>query len=178
MAKPTGQLTPEAYAVIWNEVKGRTMVPEAAVLFAAGQVVRAARSGVPGVIVECGVWRGGCALAMRLAQRYAFGRVKRPVYLFDSFEGLPTVAARDGPAAAAYQKDVTSPTYYDNCRADLVDVTAGLQDLGFSEGEYHLVKGWFADTLVAADQLFGTSHIAVCASTATGTNRRPRASNA
>jgi hypothetical protein len=161
MRLSTGELTPEAYADIWDRVKSRTMVPQHAVLFAAVQAVRVAEAGIPGAIVECGVWRGGCAMAMLLAQRHAFGEVRRPVYLFDSFEGLPPVDDRDGPAAAAYQTNVSSPIYYDNCRAELLDVTAGLQDLGFSEGEYHLVKGWFADSLVAADRLFGDSHIAV-----------------
>ena len=44
----TGELTPEAYADIWDRVKSRTMVPQHAVLFAAVQAVGVAEAGIPG----------------------------------------------------------------------------------------------------------------------------------
>jgi hypothetical protein len=43
---------------------------------------------VPGDFVECGVWRGGCAILMRAILREC-NTLDRAVWLFDSFEGAP-----------------------------------------------------------------------------------------
>ena len=53
---------------------------------------------VRGCVVECGVWRGG--MIAGIAEVLGPGR---KYWLFDSFEGLPSVRERDGPAAAAWQ---------------------------------------------------------------------------
>ena len=39
---------------------------------------------------------------MLLAQRYKYGRIVKPVWMFDSFEGLPPADDRDGPLAVQY----------------------------------------------------------------------------
>ena len=44
--------------------------------------------GVPGDLVECGVWRGGASLFMRGLLK-AHGITNRNVHFKDSFEGLP-----------------------------------------------------------------------------------------
>lgn len=117
---------------------GLTMVSEAGVLFAMEQAVIAGRKG--GVIVECGCWRGGCSIAMALAQREALGRVKAPVYALDSFEGLPPATERDGPAALAWQA-----ASEDNCRADLSTMRHALNV--FEAEQVNILPGLFARTL-------------------------------
>ena len=42
---------------------------------------------IPGAIVECGTWRGGC-LAF-IAKSMEMLNDPRPVWAFDSFEGMP-----------------------------------------------------------------------------------------
>ena len=123
------------------------MVPDVAVAFAIEQAVAAVERSPAGAIVECGVWRGGCATAMLLAQRAAFGRVVSPVWLLDSFEGLPAAVERDGPLATTWQADTESPIYFDNCRASIADVREGLDRFGFADDDVRLVAGWFADTV-------------------------------
>jgi O-methyltransferase len=95
---------------------------------------------VPGLIVECGVWRGGmsAALASVLGPR-------RSYYLFDSFEGLPAPKEIDGPAANAWSQDTTGEYYHDNCRADLERAATAMRMAGVASPR--LVKGWFSDTL-------------------------------
>jgi O-methyltransferase len=96
----------------------------------------------PGLVVECGVWRGGMIAAMAevLGPAHAY-------YLFDSFEGLPPAdVIKDGPRAVAYQANPTGARYFDNCRAEM----------GFAEAAMRLaavptvrfVKGWYRDTLL------------------------------
>src|SRR5262249_37508627 len=51
-------------------------------------IVDVLKRGIPGDLVEAGVWRGGAAILMR-AVLAAFGDRTRLVWLADSFQGLP-----------------------------------------------------------------------------------------
>ncbi len=51
-------------------------------------------SGIPGAIVECGVWRGGSMMAAALTLRN-LGEGGRDLFLFDTFEGMPTPGDED-----------------------------------------------------------------------------------
>lgn len=109
--------------------------------------------GVPGDLVECGVWRGGSAFLMaEMLDR--IGDERRRVWLCDSFEGLPPPEDVDGPAAAAYADDRDSPRYFDNCRAGLEEVGANARTAGV-EHRVELVPGWFEDTLYEARERIG-----------------------
>jgi|SRR5579864_7896596 len=46
------------------------------------------RAKVPGDIVECGVWKGGSMMMAALALKRC-GDVERPLWLYDTFSGLP-----------------------------------------------------------------------------------------
>ena len=130
-------------------VRELTMVPHSALRFTIERAVDTISSEIPGVIVECGVWRGGCSIAMLEAQRAAYGRVVRPVYMLDSFRGLPPATIRDGLLAIKWQRSVDAPDYYDNCRASQVELQTALDEFGFTREDYRIVAGWFADTLPA-----------------------------
>lgn len=90
--------------------------------------------------VECGVWRGGmtAAAAELIGDACVF-------HLCDSFEGLPEVQPEDGKAAQEWQSNTESPFYYENCKAEQAHAEKVMQLSGVAE--YHLHKGWFADTL-------------------------------
>jgi O-methyltransferase len=98
------------------------------------------RRHVKGCVVECGVWRGGMTAGIAEVMG-----ADREYFLFDSFEGLPAPTALDGERAKAWQKDIRSPTYYDNLRAPIeaAELAMGLS----SAHKYKIVKGWFHDTL-------------------------------
>lgn len=99
-----------------------------------------------GAFVECGTWRGGASFLM--AKRLAYHGIDRPVWMFDSFEGLPAPREIDGPGAMAWTQNTSSSNYYDNCRANVEQVKADATRLGLS-GQVRIVKGWFDETLVA-----------------------------
>lgn len=94
---------------------------------------------IAGSIVECGVWRGGmiAGVAKLLGDRKYF--------LLDSFEGLPAAKQLDGEKAVDWQKDVSSPKYYDNCKAEIEYAKKAMQLAGAKNVEF--VKGWFNETL-------------------------------
>ncbi len=96
-------------------------------------------------------------MAMLLAQREVFGAIIRPVYLLDSFSGLPPAADRDGPLAKIWQADFDNPGYHDNCFASEKQLFEDMRALGLSAGEYIVHPGWFSDTVpLLADQLGDT----------------------
>lgn len=95
---------------------------------------------VPGVIVECGTWRGGM-----IAGIAAILGDSREYYLYDSFEGLPEAKPVDGEGAKIWQEDKNSPYYFDNCRAEMQEAENAMKLSGVRK--YHIVKGWFNETL-------------------------------
>lgn len=136
----SGPLSPLALFRILRRVAPYTMVPPIGVAFAAQEAAKAAEGG--GQIVECGAWMGGTSFAMALAQRSRFGRVRAPVWMFDSFEGLPQPDARDGEAAFRLMERQPRPL------AVPVDTVRALRDaLGFGESDAPIVPGWFDQTL-------------------------------
>ena len=46
------------------------------------------KDGIPGDLIETGVWRGGASILMRAILK-AYNVVNRSVYVADSFQGLP-----------------------------------------------------------------------------------------
>jgi hypothetical protein len=92
-----------------------------------------------GCVIEAGVWRGG--MSAGIADMLP-GRVH---YLFDIFEGLPPAKEIDGEAALQRQRNVSGPKYYDNCRAER---SFAEQAMAMSRAkQFHLIKGWFSDTV-------------------------------
>lgn len=132
---------------IIEQVRPHSMVHETGIEFTIASVIYTLKHNIPGVFVEFGTWRGGCSVAMLLAQRAFFGGVVRPVYMFDSFEGLPEVTEKDGPLAAEYQKNVDSDNYQDNCRAAQQELEALLKEHSFAENDYRIIRGWFSHSV-------------------------------
>jgi O-methyltransferase len=95
------------------------------------------RRGIAGAIVECGVFNGGSAAVLAYASRRASS--PRPVWLFDSFQGLPKPTAADGQAAHDQYR-------LGWCQGDVAKVKEVFRRVGIPLSRLHLVKGWFQDT--------------------------------
>jgi O-methyltransferase len=132
------KFVPEAYEETYERFREFTMIRRevyADNLELAKRIVK-----VPGCIVECGVWRGGMIAGMA-----ALLGGHRHYYLFDSFEGLPPAKEIDGKDALNWQWDVSSPNYYDNCKAPEHFAEEAMKLAGAPS--FELVKGWFEKTL-------------------------------
>lgn len=100
---------------------------------------------IPGDIVECGTWKGGMlAGVMKIMGK------DRTYWAYDSFEGLPPAKAIDGEAAIAYQKNVSSPFYRENCSAERKWVEGLFQDVPTL---LRVVPGWFSETMTVQENL-------------------------
>lgn len=109
-----------------------------------------ARHGIPGAVVECGVWRGGAVGAVGMVLQDE--ATERPLYLFDTFEGMsqPSQADQgfDGSSASAiYRHRETGDGGSDWCRSPLEDVQATLLSLGLAPEGFVCVKGKVEDTI-------------------------------
>jgi len=134
----------DQFEKIWEAVRPYTMVARGDLIATIGLALSAIDAGRKGPLVECGTWRGGCSFAMLLAQREAYGCVQRPVYMLDSFEGLPPAEDKDGAMALAYSAGQLPPDWYkDNCRADEEGVREAAKRFEFTDWECRIVKGWF-----------------------------------
>ena len=105
---------------------------------------RVIRAGIPGDLIETGVWRGGATILMRgiLA---AYEVRNRTVWVADSFRGLPEPDAERWPADAG---DIhhTHP----ELSVDLATVRRNFERYGLLDDQVRFLEGWFADTLPAA----------------------------
>jgi O-methyltransferase len=107
-------------------------------------VTAAVREGVPGDLLEAGVWRGGAAIFMR-AMLFALGDQTRKVWVADSFEGLPP------PDTANFAQDATMDlSGYKELAVSLEEVQANFDRYGMLDDRVRFLKGWFKDTLAVA----------------------------
>jgi hypothetical protein len=144
---------------IIRSVDGLTMVgPERleAYIQAARHV---AKHGVPGAIVECGVWRGGATVAAIRALQHL--RVKdRHIHLYDTFEGMSKPGQYDlkyngEPAIEKFNRLRTGLNRSDWCRADYEEVQRVIYGTGYPAERLHLIKGLVEETIPrhAPDQI-------------------------
>ena len=110
------------------------------------------RAGIPGAIVECGVWRGGSM--MLVAHRLlALGRTDRDLYLFDTYEGLPRpdetkdVDVWGNRAIDGWLSRQTGEESSHWAEASLEDVRANILSTGYPEERVHFVKGMVERTI-------------------------------
>lgn len=102
-----------------------------------------------GALVECGVWKGGCAALMSAALEQS--HQKKDVWLFDSFQGMPEPKPIDGAKAIVYagNKNQGKLEPINQCVAQVEDVVDLYHRLHLSLEQVHLVKGWFQDTMAS-----------------------------
>jgi O-methyltransferase len=134
-------------AQVIEEVRPYTMCAAPNLAVTIRLAVEAIEAGRNGDFAECGTWLGGSSFAMLLAQRRLYGKVLKPIWMFDSFQGLPAPDERDGPLAVKYQRETDAPDYFDNCTAPLAEVVAAIQGFGFGVEEAIVVPGWFNETV-------------------------------
>lgn len=115
--------------------------------------------GIPGAIVECGVWRGGSVLAMiRTLQHLDVD--DREIYLFDTFQGMTRPTERDTsrydtPALETWKVseaagDTPWNWAFDPDVFNLEAVRSLVIETGYPAERIHLVKGRVEDTLPAS----------------------------
>jgi O-methyltransferase len=102
------------------------------------------RQGVPGDLIETGVWRGGASIFMRAVLK-VYGGTQRTVWVADSFEGLPK------PNPERYPADAGNESWKNAALAIPVEeVKANFCKYGLLDEQVRFLVGWFRDTLPTA----------------------------
>jgi O-methyltransferase len=102
------------------------------------------RNGVPGDLIETGVWRGGACIFMRAVLK-AYGDPGRKIWVADSFAGLPP------PNPEKYRADAGDTLHtYSNLRVSQDEVQENFRRYGLLDERVGFLKGWFKDTLPTA----------------------------
>ena len=117
-------------------------------------------NGVPGAVVECGVWRGGSTMAM-VEVLVTLGVRDREVFLFDTFSGMTPASDFDtdslGVPAKVHLEStprVTGANVW--CIAGIDDVRANLDSTGYPASLIRLVQGDVTETLEIEANLPGS----------------------
>ena len=97
--------------------------------------------GVPGDLIETGVWRGGAVAYMR-GVLAALEVDDRTVVAADSFAGLPPPDPETYPADAGINLHMAH-----ELAVDLDTVRENLRRLHLLDDQVEFVRGWFRDTL-------------------------------
>lgn len=102
------------------------------------------RRGVPGDLIETGVWRGGATILMRAVLK-AYGDTARTVWVADSFEGLPPPDAERYPADAGDRHHT-----FDALAVSVEEVRRNFAIYQLLDEQVRFLQGWFRDTLPVA----------------------------
>jgi hypothetical protein len=98
-------------------------------------------NGIPGDLIETGVWRGGVAIFMRSILR-AYNVTDRVVWAADSFEGLPR------PDVEQFPEDEGDPHYlHKQLAVSLDEVKSNFERYGLLDDQVQFLNGFFRDTL-------------------------------
>ena len=109
-------------------------------------------NGIPGDLVECGVWKGGSTYLMARALRESES-IDRDIWLYDTFEGMPPPTEFDVRQGGKSAEQLLSEQA-DQKEDSLVwaispqsEVEDNMRRSGYPFDSFHFVKGLVEDTL-------------------------------
>ena len=145
-------LDPE-FVPLYKKYCAKTMIPWQGLYAAYSAAKHIALNNIPGAIVECGVWKGGCMaiMAETLAQH---GSAERDFYLYDTYAGMAEPGEEDAHitgeihARDLYQ-DNKKDTHVDWCYGPYEEVDALTKALPCPKAKFYLIKGLVEETIPA-----------------------------
>ena len=102
------------------------------------------RHGIPGDLIETGVWRGGATIFMRGLLK-AYGVTDRLVWVADSFQGLPVANRTRYPRESDCDFDKLG-----QLAISLDEVRKNFERYDLLDDQVRFLKGWFSATLPTA----------------------------
>jgi hypothetical protein len=139
-----------------RRVRRNTMTTPRRIAALCDGVEHVVAEGVPGAVVECGVWKGGSMMAAALTL-LRLGAGDRDLYLFDTFQGMPpptdddVFSAYDGYSPRRHwrrrrRSETQNAWHY----VPVGEVRAALLSTGYPAERVHLVEGRVEETLPGA----------------------------
>jgi O-methyltransferase len=143
-----GYVEPEFIKLV-EKYRDKTMVPWGGLHMAYRAARYVAENKVPGAIVECGIWRGGCVLLM--ADAIAKTGAIYDYYLYDTYAGMSEPGNEDtsaiGHARKFFGNAKWGKDHVDWCYASVDDVSANIEVSGNPRERFKLIEGKVEDTI-------------------------------
>jgi len=139
------------FVQIYKKNVSKTMAPWQG-LYSAYQAAKyISLNRLAGDVVECGVWKGGCAIIMAETLQQ-FGDTSRNIYLYDTFTGMsePTeVDTKGGGIISAVEKfkQLRKDEYVDWCYSPYEEVQKNVELCPYPSNKFVLVQGKIEDTI-------------------------------
>lgn len=134
-------------------VRPYTMTSNARIHAIERAVDHVVRANVAGDFVECGVWRGGSAMAAATLLKDA-GETSRRLWLYDTYAGMPKPRDEDVswegvPAIGRWSRESADGRDDGSnwLQVDIEDVRRNLESTGFPADNITLIKGLVQDTV-------------------------------
>lgn len=143
----------EWFGPIYQECKSYTMTSMDMRYSMAKATEYVVKTGIPGDIVEVGVWRGGsmmiCARTLLL-----LCQTSRRIWLYDTFEGMSVPTSKDislqgGMVAKNEWEKNQRADHNEWCYASLKGVKENMRSTGYPENRITYVKGMIENTIPA-----------------------------
>jgi O-methyltransferase len=131
------RVSPSEFSSLYRRIRTRTMCSNARLRGLYRGVRHIVKNDIPGDFVECGTALGGSAALMALTLRQL--GVRRTLWVFDTFEGLPAPTPEDPDFEVAN-------LFAGSCRGTVEEVQSLFTQLQVCD-QVHFVKGLFQDTL-------------------------------
>ena len=139
----------DARRALYERVGAYTQTSLERVAALADAVEYAARRGIPGDFVECGVWRGGSSMAIALTL-LRLGVTDRRLWLYDTFGTMPPAGEHDhdyaGRAMTAGALDQVNNSAHTRGLA-VSEVQAAMASTGYPAGQVTYVEGLIEETI-------------------------------
>lgn len=129
-----------------RQEQAQTMTSETGVENVEYCVKKVLEEGVPGDLIETGVWKGGLTIWMRGILK-AYGATERKVWVADSFQGLPP------PDPETHLADAINHHLLEtvgHLSVSLKDVQESFRRYDLLDEQVCFLEGWFAETLPQA----------------------------
>lgn len=143
---------PQHTRQIMERVKPYTMTSDQRLAALCDAIEYVVHRGIPGSIVECGVWKGGSSMAAAECLS-SLDDTGRDIYLYDTFEGMsePTEADKEIDSGKSAGEMMASSTREDLVWAysSLEEVKKNLSTVRYPQNKIHFVKGKVEDTIPA-----------------------------
>jgi O-methyltransferase len=140
------------FVEVYNKVKDFTMTSPQRLYSLYKSVEYVSKSNIPGDFVECGVWRGGSAMAIALVLK-RLGDNQRRIYLYDTYEGMSEPGSNDndifGNSAEKLLETEEKLNNQENvwCYSTLDDVKKNLFATGYPSENLEFIKGKVEETI-------------------------------
>jgi O-methyltransferase len=135
------RVSPSEFSSLYRRIRTRTMCSNARLRGLYHGVRTVVKNQIPGDFVECGTALGGSAALMALTLRQL--GVRRKLWVFDTFEGLPAPTPEDPDFEVAN-------LFAGTCIGTLEEVQSLFTQLQVRD-QVQFVKGLFQDTLPTVD---------------------------